>query len=288
MSNVLSIDIGGTKVAIGYVSDGKLKESIRISTPKINDVETFVDCLLKVKPNWIKQSDMIGISTTGFVKEQSITAINPDTLRFPHPFPLQRVIHQKSQLPTIMINDAQAAAWYEYSFIDNVKNMAYLTVSTGVGGGIIINGKLVEGIAGHVGHTKVSDIIRCGCGRTGCVEAIASGTAVLKRANEEIDPDITNVELFKLAETDSRAYSIINHSAKAIAALCANLKVSLNLEAIVIGGGIGLAENYLNLVKAHIKSKPDFAQIDIMPANGGHNSCLLGAAYLAAHTLKDK
>lgn len=288
MSKIFSIDIGGTKIAIGYVVNGNLKQSARIPTPNIKDVNAFTRFLLNQKPSWVQQCDAIGVSTTGFIKDEGITAINPNTLNFPQPFPLQKTIHQQSKRPTVMINDAQAAAWYEFNFLRNINNMAYITVSTGVGGGIIINGELIKGIAGHVGHTKISDQPNCGCGLTGCIEAIASGTAIQKRAQAEINRDITNVELFKQSATDRKARAIINDSARAIADLCTNLKLSLNLEIVVIGGGIGLASNYLDQVRTHIASKPDFAHIDVIAASSGNDSCLLGAAFLASYALEEK
>ncbi len=118
--------------------------------------------------------------------------------------------------------------------------MAYLTVSTGVGGGLILDGKLHRGqnnFAGHIGHLVIDpNGPICGCGQRGCVEAIASGTAINKYAQQTINNTISNVELFEQAHLNPSAEHIIQQSAQAIATLCCNLKATLDLDVIVIGG----------------------------------------------------
>lgn len=280
----LAIDIGGTKIALGLVEQGVLIERKQISTPVVNDVDLFAHTLLTSSSDWVKECDNIGISTTGLVTELGISAINPDTLAFPAPFPLVQAIEKHVRLPVQILNDAQAAAWFEYTQLDDqVKNMAFITVSTGVGGGIIIDGKLHQGqsgLAGHIGHMSVSLTgPKCGCGQMGCVEAIASGTAIQRASEQRFSSPVSNIELFEQAQTNTDAGAIIDQSAQAIALLCCNLKACLDLDVIVLGGGIGLAKNYIARVDQAIKRRPAVFQVPVVAAKGDYDACLLGAAF---------
>lgn len=280
----LAIDIGGTKIAIGLVENDAIVERRQFPTPIVQQAEHFAGTILEHATDWIGQFSRIGISTTGLVTEQGISAINPDTLAFPAPFPLAQALEKLTKLPVAMLNDAQAAAWYEYTQLDNdTKNMAFITVSTGVGGGIIIDGQLhsgATGLAGHVGHFSIDpNGPHCGCGQIGCVEAIASGTAIKRFSDAQFTPNISNIELFSLAQSNPIADEIIEQSAKAIATLCCNLKATLDLDIVVLGGGVGLANTYLERVQQHIVARPKAFQITVVPAKGDYDACLLGAAF---------
>lgn len=282
--STLAIDIGGTKIALGLVFNGELKQRRQIPTPKAISADQFAKAIINECHDWLTDVDRIGVSTTGLITPEGITAINPDTLFFPAPFPLHIALNALTNLPVAMLNDAQAAAWFEFLQLDDQhENMAYITVSTGVGGGLVLNQKLHKGannFAGHVGHMVVDQNgHQCGCGQKGCVEAMASGTAINKIAKNVISSDITNIELFSIVDSNAQAKSIIQSSAKAIATLCCNLKTSLDLDIIVLGGGVGLAKGYLARVQDEISHRPTPFQVDIVAANGNHDACLLGAAY---------
>ena len=280
----LAIDIGGTKVALGIVENDELIERAQIPTPQAKSADQFAQAILASADQWLANIENIGVSTTGLVTKEGISAINPDTLAFPSPFPLAQALEILTNKPVSMLNDAQAAAWYEFIKLDTPKkNMAFITVSTGVGGGIIIDGKLhsgQSGLAGHIGHISIdSQGPKCGCGQTGCVEAIASGTAIKKASDAEFVPPISNIELFEQAELNPKAETIILRSADAIATLCCNLKATLDLDVVVLGGGVGLARGYLDRVKKTIQSRPDAFQVPVIEAVGNYDACLLGAAY---------
>ncbi len=280
----LAIDIGGTKIALGLVENGTIIEKCQFPTKEVVSAPQLAQEILAHVPTWLDSVTSIGISTTGLVTESGISAINPDTLAFPAPFPLVQALQALTKKEVKMLNDAQAAAWYEYlNLSSDAKNMAFITVSTGVGGGIIINGSLhggSTGLAGHIGHTTIDPSgPACGCGQTGCVEAIASGTAIKSASDANFSPKLTNIELFELAETEPKAERIIDNSAKAIASLCCNLKASLDLDIIVLGGGVGLAKRYLERVERHIALKPTVFQVPVIAAKGDYDACLLGAAF---------
>ncbi|ELY5142999.1 N-acetylmannosamine kinase [Vibrio vulnificus] len=283
---VLAIDIGGTKIALGNVVDAHLQHRKQFPTPVVNDATTLAKEILAHCQAWLSDVDAIGISTTGLVSEQGISAINPGTLSFPTPFPLHSELHRLSGKPVKMLNDAQAAAWYEFLQLSpelDVRNMAYITVSTGVGGGLVINQQLHKGksnFAGHIGHTVLDpNGPLCGCQQRGCVEAIASGNAINTGAQALFGQAISNIELFQLAQHNEQASALIQQSAKAIAQLCLNLKATLDLDLVVIGGGVGLAHGYLARVQAFIDKQPLVFQVKVRPAVGDYDACLLGAAF---------
>ncbi|MCG9581305.1 N-acetylmannosamine kinase [Vibrio tubiashii] len=280
----LAIDIGGTKIALGFIENNKLIQRCQIATPIAHSAEQFVETILGSASQWLEHVDNIGISTTGLVTQQGISAINPETLAFPTPFPLAQVLQSIVGKPVSMLNDAQAAALFEYTMLETpVKNMAFITVSTGVGGGIIIDGQLHQGqggLAGHVGHMVIDpNGPQCGCGQTGCVESIASGTAIKKTSDAAFSNPISNIELFEQASSNPEAETIISQSANAIATLCCNLKASLDLDLIVLGGGVGLARNYIQRVEQAIQRRPTVFQIPVKAAKGNYDACLLGAAF---------
>lgn len=282
--STLAIDIGGTKIAIGLVENDVIVERRQFPTPLVQQADSFAQTILDHAADWLDTIKQIGVSTTGLVTEKGISSINPDTLAFPAPFPLAHALNQLTHLPVAMLNDAQAAAWYEYTKLPkSIRNMAFITVSTGVGGGIIIDGKLhsgITGLAGHVGHFSIDpNGPLCGCGQIGCVEAIASGTAIKRASDQRFNPPLSNVELFEHAKTNPDAEEIIHHSAKAIATLCCNLKATLDLDMVVLGGGVGLADAYLQRVQQQILERPKAFQVAVVAAQGDYDACLLGAAF---------
>lgn len=280
----LAIDIGGTKIALGLVDNGLIRERRQLPTPTVQSAEQFAEHVIEHCQDWLENTSQIGISTTGLVSDEGISAINPDTLAFPTPFPLAQVLQTLTAKPVKILNDAQAAAWFEYLNLDfPASNMAFVTVSTGVGGGIIIDGKLhsgKSGLAGHIGHMSIdANGPTCGCGQIGCVESIASGTAIQRASNLIFNPPISNVELFRIAEQNEQANRLIQNSANALATLCCNLKAALDLDIIVLGGGVGLATDYLKKVNQEIAHRPAAFRVPVIAAKGDYDACLLGAAF---------
>ncbi|ASK55090.1 N-acetylmannosamine kinase [Vibrio tarriae] len=280
----LAIDIGGTKIALAIVEEGTIIQRYQMATPVVQDATKFVQAILEKVTEWLPSIDYVGVSTTGYVTPEGITSINPETLKFPVPFPLAQTLEQLTHKPVSILNDAQAAAWFEFVQLKNPRlNMAFITVSTGVGGGIIIDGKLHKGnsgLAGHIGHMSVANEgPLCGCGQRGCVESVASGNAIQKESEAIFIEKMSNVELFQQAAFNPKAEVIINRSVQAVATLCCNLKACLDLDIIVLGGGIGLAEGYLERLNKAIQSRPSVFHVPVTPAHGDYDACLLGAAF---------
>ncbi|MDU7693058.1 MAG: N-acetylmannosamine kinase [Helicobacter sp.] len=301
---ILSLDIGGTKISSALIQkNGNVKhlhEYKEIQTPKrqndINNADIdikkrFKDALENLVLQYQGHNfNCIGVASTGIIKDGILSALNPDNLDGLDRFELQKTLHLISQKDIFALNDAQAAALAEYehqhqSTKDGIKNFAFITISTGVGGGIVLNGKLeigTNGLSGHIGHTFGGGNKICGCKRIGCVESIASGRAISDLGKEILQKSLSAKEIFALwHQGDKKAADIINISAKTIANLIADLKISLDITYFSIGGSIGLADGYLELVAEHINQMPSIYRPKINKAFYAKNAGLIGAALYA-------
>jgi glucokinase len=192
MRTVLAVDIGGTKIAAGIVDDGgHVIEHTRVETPKTNDPEgvfaalaTAVDSL---PSNLRAAATACGVGCGGPMRTAPDGGMLVSPINIPawRDFPLRARLAKHTDLPTRVDNDAKALALCEGWVGGAVGERNYLAmvVSTGIGGGIVLDGRLLDGAdgnAGHVGHVIVEPDGRlCGCGAHGCAEAEASGTAIL-------------------------------------------------------------------------------------------------------------
>ncbi|EOG1394230.1 ROK family protein, partial [Vibrio cholerae] len=103
----LAIDIGGTKIALAIVEEGTIIQRYQMATPVVQDVTKFVQAILEKVTEWLPSIDYVGVSTTGYVTPEGITSINPETLKFPVPFPLAQTLEQLANKPVSILNDAQ-------------------------------------------------------------------------------------------------------------------------------------------------------------------------------------
>ncbi|MDU8925486.1 N-acetylmannosamine kinase [Pasteurellaceae bacterium LIM206] len=284
MTRCLALDIGGTKIATAIVEGGVVKQRQQVATPQAEAATEMHRVLAQIVQAYQGQFDYVAVASTGIINRGILTALNPKNLGGLAEFPLKDSIARHTDKPIGLLNDVQAAAFAEYRLQDQsaVSNFVFITVSTGVGGGIILDHRLLtqpNGIAGHIGHMQADPHgPRCGCGRIGCVEAIASGRAIEAVASQwEIPCSPKQVfDLFRAQ--DERATALVRRSAEAIAQLIANLKISLDIEKCVLGGSVGLAEGYLPLVQKLLKTTPHFYHCEVETARCGQDAGLLGAA----------
>ncbi|PLR39637.1 N-acetylmannosamine kinase [Chimaeribacter californicus] len=286
MGKGLALDIGGTKIAAAIVMEsGVLANRQQIATPR-GDARQLSAALETVIAPYRHQVDFIAVASTGIISKGLLTALNPANLGGLADFPLQDCIQSIADLPCVLLNDGQAAAWAEYQLLkEQCDNALYVTVSTGVGGGIILNKKLLVGnggLAGHIGHT-LSDPLGplCGCGRRGCVESVASGTAIGAATHGWAQP-LSAAHVFTMArEGHTPAENILHRSATAIAQMLADMRIALDLEQAILGGSVGLAEGYLERVTSLQTDLPDIYRIPVQAAYHQQDSGLLGAALWA-------
>jgi glucokinase len=182
MGLTIGVDIGGTKIAAGVVDEhGKLLASARRPTPsedpnKVEDV--IADAIRELAA--AHEVEAIGLGAAGFVGADRSTILFAPNLAWRH--------EQRLGIPAVIENDANAAAWAEVRFGAGAgeSNVVVVTVGTGIGGGIVLNGQLLRGrfgVAAEIGHlSMVPDGRRCGCGNDGCWEQYASGRALVAEA----------------------------------------------------------------------------------------------------------
>ena len=310
--SVLALDLGGTKIITAAVlSTGEIisrKYSLTLADegprPIINRLSSAVaETMAQAK---LKTSDLagIGIAAAGIIDtKEGIVTTSPNLPGW-RDVPLRDIIAERLGLTTYLINDASAAALGEHRFGAGrgVDNLIYLTVSTGIGGGIIIDGELylgADGCAGEIGHMIIETHgPQCNCGKLGCLEALASGSAMTKesvrRLNQGEKSSIIELADGRLegitAETvslaarkgDSLACDIVARAATYLGIGLANLVNIFNPELIVIGGGVSKMGNML-LAPARkaireIAFKLPARTARIVRARLGSNAGIIGAA----------
>lgn len=284
MSKILTVDLGGTKIAVAMVMDNQIIARKQVPTPTTDEQMTRV--LSELLTPFKNEAEAVAVASTGIINDGILTALNPENLGGLNHFPLQSTVENITHLPTMVINDAQAAAWAEFQLLDDsISTMAFITISTGVGAGLVIDKTLQigkTGLSGHAGHMLADpNGPTCGCGRTGCVEAIASGTAIGVAGQAFWGKECTGQMVYQhFLAGDLNAKTIINHSAKTIANLIADLTIALNLETVVLGGSVGLAKQYRQQVQHYLQQHPTAYQTNIKLAHSGADAGLLGAAHL--------
>jgi len=232
--------------------------------------------------------------------------MSPSNLRDWAEFPIVDLLAKRFRVPVMLENDANAAALGEHMFGAGRghRNVFYVTVSTGIGGGIIIDSEVYHGVctaAGEIGHTIVQpDGVKCNCGSVGCLETICSGTHIVRRTNERLaggDDSVIN-EMVKEAgkltaeivinavrQNDKLAVEIWDETLRYLAIGIANAITLLAPEIVVIGGGMAAAGPLLfgplqKAVPQYVSMLPA-DKINIVPAELGKESGLHGALAIA-------
>lgn len=276
------VDLGGTKIAAARVQGAKMLERRQAATPRDGRFESLVEAVAALVAGWT--DGPVGIATTGLVRDGKLSATNPGTLPVPPESPLVAALQHRLGVPVRAVNDAQAAAWGEFRHgaARGVGSLVFLTVSTGVGGGLVLDGELrvgPGGLAGHLGHVvALPDGPLCGCGRRGCVEAVASGRALAAAATEAFGEEMDAPALFR--RRDPAAVALIDRAAAVLARLLSDLKAVLDLDLAVIGGGVGLADGFLGRVERVLAAEPRQFRLPLHPAALGHDAGLIGMADL--------
>ncbi|CAG9261708.1 N-acetylmannosamine kinase [Paraburkholderia unamae] len=284
---MLALDIGGTKIAAAMLDEGAIVMRRQVAMP--GSAEAFGRALAELTAD-MPAPERVAVASTGFVQEGRIHAVNQNIISFWNGFALRDFLAARFACPIVILNDAQAAAWAEYQACETPPgNLLYLTLSTGVGGGLVIGGRLQVGacgLAGHIGHATVSlpspaGRVPCGCGRTGCLETLASGTAIAREATRVFGEPLDSREVFARAVTDRRAERILAHAARAVAEAIANCVMLLDVDHVVIGGSVGLAPGMVERIQAALMEEPVLVRVAITKAALGPDSGLIGAAQWA-------
>ncbi len=287
---VLGIDIGGTKIAAGVVdSEARVLETAVVPTRACEGYAmSYAQLQAAIEATMRDDVTAIGICAPGPLNPKTGVVINPPNLPGWVNIPLAEQISRAYQLPCRVENDANAAGLAEARFgaARGYSTVFYVTVSTGVGSGIILDGKIhhgKSGQAGEGGHVTIdyrSNSI-CGCGVPGCIEALASGTAIARRAGmpaEEVGR--------AAAQGDAQAIEILDETALMLSAWLGSVVNLLDPDIIVIGGGVAqIGEPLFSRLRRLVPTRSinQFAaETPIVPAALGANAGVLGAASTVA------
>jgi predicted NBD/HSP70 family sugar kinase len=266
----LGLDIGGTKVLAALVHGGRVRESLRIGTDIRQGPDALIGAVEHLVAPWAGRYRTVGAAVTGLVRDGRWRALNAATLDLPADYPLAAALEARLRVPARCLNDAQAAAWGEH-LAGGGPDMAFLTISTGVGGGVVRGGRLMEGLAGHFGQFVDEAGVR--------LEDMAAGRWLAAEAASAGEPGGAEAVFARAAEP--WADRLIALSAARVAALCRNVQLAVDPARIVIGGGIGLAPGYLARVEAALEAAEPVVRPRLAPAALGAEAGVIGAAALA-------
>jgi len=308
----IGIDIGGTKVAAGVVDDnGNVLARTRRRTPT-RDPAHLVDVVGEIVRQLLAEHEVtcIGVGAAGWVDADRKTVLFAPNLAW-RDTPLRDQIAEKLDLPVVVENDANAAAWGEYRFGAGVgaKDVIVVTIGTGIGCGIVIDDRLYRGafgIAGEPGHMRVvPGGRRCGCGNHGCWEQYCSGTALVRAAQEiatqrpdegqrlrQIAGDIDAIDgtavMRAAQENDPAAVDCFQEVGRWLGQGLADLAVILDPDRFVVGGGVADAGELLlaparDTFASVLSGRGHRPVAEIAGAKLGSEAGLIGAADLARH-----
>jgi glucokinase len=308
----IGVDVGGTKVLAGVVTpDGEVVATARRETPAA-DVGKMQQLIVEVITELTKAHPVraVGIGAAGWIDETRSRVHFAPNLAWRNE-PLREKVSREVGLPVVVENDANAAAWAEFRYgsaRDARDSMALFTVGTGIGGGLVLRGDVwrgTHGMAAEMGHVRVVPEGRlCGCGRMGCLEQYASGSALVRAAREraQADPE-TARRLLELAggqveaingplvtqaarEGDPAARAAFAEVGRWLGSGMADIVQLLDVEIVVVGGGVVEAGELL-LAPARaafvdqLAARGSLPVAPVVPAQMGNLAGVVGAADLA-------
>ena len=308
----VGVDIGGTKIAAGLVSaDGRIVRADSEPTP--DDAKDIAGVVATLVGRLLEQGDDdlevgVGIGAAGFVDvDRSTVTFAPNIDWIDEP--LGENVAALVDLPVVVENDAAAAAWGEYRFGagEDTDDLLFVTIGTGVGGGIVHRGTVLRGgfgAAAEVGHIRVvPDGRLCGCGQRGCLEQYASGTALVNDARARVGSGDAQVEpLLRVAgdaaaitgqmvtalaqEGDPMCVDLLRDVGQWVGEGLATLAAVLDPSVIAIGGGVADAGDLLldpvrRAFEDHLPAREHRKIAEVRLAALGNEAGLIGAADLA-------
>ncbi|HEY0122702.1 MAG TPA: ROK family protein [Rhizobium sp.] len=305
----LAFDLGGTELRAALVDkEGNLLSFSAVPTQAaagpdavIRQMELLAAAVLAETPDLLPVG--IGIGSPGPLDPEAGVVIAAPSLTGWHEVPLAGILSSRFQLPVRLENDANAAALGEwrYGAGRGARSIVFVTVSTGIGGGVIADGRTLHGrrgLAAEIGHmTITSEGERCFCGAVGCFEAVASGTALGRRATARTrqsdgsmlralsaNADVTGRHVVDAARNgDALALELLNAEARWLGIGFTNLLHLYSPDILVMGGGISHGFDLLYdtmIATVHDRAMPAYRGVPIVPARLGRHAGLIGAASL--------
>lgn len=302
MNGYICLDIGGTNIraALFPLKGIRPVNHLRINTLTENQkVEDRVVDLINTI--WPKKGKIHGIAVAapGYVDSHKGVVISAVNIPGWTNLPLRKILHNKFRVPVLLGNDARLAALgeWKYGAARGFHDVLYLTISTGIGGGVIINDEILigsRGMATELGHvTLLPDGPLCSCGHQGHLEALSSGPAIARYVQEQLkngvssilmmDPNLSSKEIAEAARKgDMLANSAFQRAGEFLGLGLANYIHIFNPSCIVLGGGVSLTGELLlkpvrSALKKHILNKEYLENLSLVTAKLGDNAGLVGA-----------
>ncbi|CYT96572.1 ROK family glucokinase [Streptococcus suis] len=312
---IIGIDLGGTSVKLAILTtEGEIQEKWSIKTNILDDGSHIVpDIIDSIKQRFdthgLTKDDFLGVGmgSPGVVDSEAGTVIGAYNLNWKTLQLVKDQFEAALGLPFFIDNDANVAALGEQwvGAGNNNPNVVFMTLGTGVGGGVIAAGNLIRGVkgaGGELGHITVdfNEPFACTCGKKGCLETVASATGIVNLSRRYADQyagnaklkqmiddgqDVTAKDVFDLAkEGDDLALIVYRHFSEYLGVACANIAAVLNPAYIVLGGGVSAAGEFLLDGVRKVFAENSFPQIkestQIVLATRGNDAGVLGAASL--------
>jgi glucokinase len=310
---ICAVDLGGTNLRAANIdSSGRLHERVKFPTPDSDKAEDIVNAIASAVERCeldaaerAPRIEAVSIVVPGSVKAETRAVVNAPNVPAIIDFRLAEALETKLQRTVLIENDANAAALGEMwqGAARGCRTLVCLTLGTGVGSGIILDGDLwrgADGTAGEIGHASVHPFgrVRCKCGNIGCLEVFASATAIVRMTEEALSNhpasqlnsvatgDLTARQVADAAAMgDELALEIFRKMGTYLGIAAANIVNTLNPEMIVIGGGVSAAFDLFAPQACEEMARRAFpvpaARCQIVKAECGDDGGLLGAAWLA-------
>ena len=309
-SLVFAVDLGGTHLRVALVDDtGRILKQLKQETPKGDSANCIVNALASAAEQWNDEKQRIvatSIMVPGAVDSDKAVVLQAPNLPSLVNFGLKAALEQRLGWPVFLENDANAAAVGEMwlGAARGCSDVMSVTLGTGVGGGVILDGKLwrgSHGSAGEIGHTTVDPFsgLKCKCGNTGCLELFASATAIVRMTRENLslfpETSLKSVELTAKRvyeagrDGDELALAVFKRFGMYLGIGLANIINLIDPQIIVITGGAAngwdlfASEMYRQVEERAFRTTAQ--QVKIARAECGDNAGLLGAARLAQTAL---
>ena len=317
--HIIGVDVGGTNVKIGIISlSGKIYKKKVFSTKAFSTKDRLIKALITgikaiMAEGGLRNKDIlgIGIGTPGLIDSNRGIIHYLVNIRGFKKVPLKKIIEKKCKIPTFLDNDVNIMCLGElyYGGAKGLKDVVCLTLGTGVGGGIAIDGRLYRGAslsAGEIGHTIINEEGPfCGCGNYGCVEAYVGNAAIVKdalrrvRKNKKtliyksVDGDLSKITPKVISQAakkgDRIAKEVLKDTGRHLGVALASVVNILNPEKIIIGGGVAEAGGILfEAIRASVKKramKVPSRAVQIVKTKFGKDAGLIGAAALVKEKL---
>ncbi|WP_053058089.1 ROK family protein [Rubrobacter aplysinae] len=305
-----AVDVGGTKTRIEVFREISVErpELCRVlDTPTEGEVlEKLAEAVVELAGG--KPIESVAVASPGPLDPVNGVVLNPPNLSRPWwELEISAELGARLSSPVVLENDCNLGALGEAAFGagHDHDSILYVTVSTGVGAGLIVNGQIFSGsrgLAGELGHTTVTDReFPCGCGRNGCVEAVASGTAIARQAlrrgwkplpgnGSVMDGSVTARDVARAASAgEVEAREILREAAGHLGRALVNFIYAYDPDIVILGGGVAQSQIFFEMVQRALSTEPimpAFSHIPVRRATLGERSVICGARTLAERLVR--